>query len=29
LKDWLDANLPDIVKGVVSREVARISGRNL
>jgi uncharacterized protein len=29
LKDWLDANLPDIVKGVVSCEVARISGRNL
>ncbi len=27
LKDWLDANLPGIVEGVVAKEVARISGR--
>jgi uncharacterized protein len=27
LKDWLDANLPDIVERVVAKEVARISGR--
>jgi uncharacterized protein len=29
LKDWLDANLPGIVEGVVAKEVARISGRGL
>jgi uncharacterized protein len=27
LKDWLDANLPDVVERVVAKEVARISGR--
>lgn len=27
LKEWLDANLPDIVERVVAREVARLSGR--
>lgn len=27
LKEWLDANLPDIVERTVAREVARISGR--
>jgi uncharacterized protein len=27
LKDWLDANLPDIVERVVAREVARLVGR--
>jgi uncharacterized protein len=27
LKDWLDANLPDLVERVVTREVARIIGR--
>jgi cell pole-organizing protein PopZ len=27
LKDWLDANLPEIVKTAVEHEVARISGR--
>jgi len=27
LKDWLDANLPDLVERVVAREVARIIGR--
>lgn len=27
LKDWLDANLPDIVERVVAKEVARITGR--
>lgn len=27
LKDWLDANLPEMVERVVAREVARISGR--
>jgi uncharacterized protein len=27
LKEWLDANLPDVVERVVSKEVARISGR--
>jgi uncharacterized protein len=26
LKDWLDANLPDLVERVVVREVARLSG---
>ena len=27
LKDWLDANLPEMVERLVAREVARISGR--
>jgi cell pole-organizing protein PopZ len=27
LKTWLDANLPDIVERVVTREVARVVGR--
>ena len=27
LKQWLDANLPDIVERIVAREVARILGR--
>ncbi len=27
LKQWLDANLPDIVERVVAREVARVVGR--
>jgi len=27
LKEWLDANLPDLVEKAVSREVARITGR--
>ena len=27
LKDWLDANLPDIVEEIVTREVARITGK--
>lgn len=27
LKDWLDANLPEIVERMVAQEVARISGR--
>lgn len=27
LKDWLDANLPDIVDQVVSREIARLTGK--
>jgi uncharacterized protein len=27
LKDWLDANLPEIVRNAVTREVARIAGR--
>lgn len=27
LKDWLDANLPEVVERVVAKEVARISGR--
>ncbi len=29
LKDWLDANLPEVVERVVAQEVARISGRPL
>jgi cell pole-organizing protein PopZ len=29
LKDWLDANLPEIVERVVAQEVARISGRSV
>ncbi|MHA6723149.1 DUF2497 domain-containing protein [Sphingomonas sp. RS2018] len=28
LRDWLDSNLPAIVETMVSREIARISGRN-
>ena len=28
LKDWLDANLPDIVEAMVAREIARITGRS-
>jgi cell pole-organizing protein PopZ len=27
LKDWLDANLPELVERVVAREVARVIGR--
>jgi cell pole-organizing protein PopZ len=27
LKEWLDANLPDLVERVVAREVARVIGR--
>ena len=27
LKDWLDANLPEVVERMVAKEVARISGR--
>ena len=27
LKEWLDANLPDMVEAMVSREIARISGQ--
>jgi uncharacterized protein len=27
LKDWLDANLPDLVERIVAREVARVIGR--
>ncbi len=27
LKDWLDANLPELVERVVAREVARLVGR--
>ena len=27
LKDWLDANLPQIVEGLVKREIDRITGR--
>ena len=29
LKDWLDANLPDLVERLVAREIARISGQGL
>jgi cell pole-organizing protein PopZ len=29
LKDWLDANLPDMVEALVTREIARITGKNL
>ena len=29
LKEWLDANLPDLVEGMVAKEIARISGRGL
>lgn len=27
LKDWLDANLPRVVEGLVSKEISRISGK--
>jgi cell pole-organizing protein PopZ len=27
LRDWLDANLPQIVEGMVAREISRITGR--
>lgn len=29
LKEWLDANLPTMVEGMVAREIARITGRPL
>jgi cell pole-organizing protein PopZ len=29
LKDWLDARLPEIVEDLVTREIARITGRGL
>ncbi len=29
LKEWLDANLPDVVEGMVAKEIARISGKTL
>jgi len=29
LKEWLDRNLPDIVEELVTREIARISGKTL
>ena len=29
LKDWLDAHLPEIVENLVTREIARITGRDL
>lgn len=29
LKDWLDQNLPQIVEELVTREIARITGRSL
>lgn len=29
LKEWLDANLPRIVEAMVSREIARITGKTL
>jgi cell pole-organizing protein PopZ len=28
LRDWLDANLPQIVEAMVAREITRITGRN-
>lgn len=28
LKDWLDANLPQMVEAMVAREIARITGRD-
>lgn len=28
LKDWLDRNLPEIVEELVTREIARITGKN-
>lgn len=29
LKDWLDTNLPNLVEGMVAKEIARITGRSL
>lgn len=29
LRDWLDRNLPEIVDGLVAREIARITGKSL
>lgn len=29
LKDWLDRNLPDMVEDLVTREIARITGKSL
>ena len=29
MKDWLDANLPDLVEAMVAKEIARITGREL
>ena len=29
LKDWLDAHLPELVEQLVSREIARITGKTL
>ena len=29
LKEWLDANLPEMVEGMVAKEIARITGRAL
>ncbi|MDT9597908.1 DUF2497 domain-containing protein [Sphingosinicella rhizophila] len=29
LKDWLDRNLPEIVEELVTREIARITGKSL
>ena len=29
LREWLDANLPQVVEGLVQKEVARISGKSL
>lgn len=28
LRDWLDANLPQVVESMVAREISRITGRN-
>jgi cell pole-organizing protein PopZ len=29
LKEWLDSHLPEIVEDLVTREIARITGKNL
>tara|TARA_R110000782_G_scaffold117364_2_gene207529 strand:- start:1953 stop:2519 length:567 start_codon:yes stop_codon:yes gene_type:complete len=29
MKEWLDANLPTLVEGMVAKEIARITGRSL
>jgi cell pole-organizing protein PopZ len=29
LKEWLDANLPEIIEQMVAREIARITGKSL
>lgn len=29
LKEWLDARLPELVEGLVAREISRITGRSL